>query len=73
MNILVLVLLIMLLGLGVIVYFLHLKLENLILRISNILRNIDALYVNQQTFDADMKKLFNELQNVKKEINRGGK
>jgi hypothetical protein len=45
-------------------------LEVLALRVSRILKDMDTLYVNQQTLESDIKKIFTELQNVQKEIHR---
>lgn len=63
-------LLLLIIGLGTCFYFLHLRVENLGLRLNSLSKNIDALYANQKVFDTDLKKIFNEFQNVKKEINR---
>lgn len=60
----------LIIGLGVFFYFLHQRVENLALRLGNIMKDMDVLYANQQTLVTDLKKIFNELQNAQKEINR---
>jgi hypothetical protein len=62
-------LLLLIIGLGIFFYFLHRRVENLALRLSRIIKDMDVLYANQQTLNTDLKKIFTELQNVKKEIN----
>lgn len=70
MTLLIICLLILIIGLSIFFYFLHLRLEVLALRVSRILKDMDTLYVNQQTLESDIKKIFTELQNVQKEIHR---
>ena len=60
----------LIIGLGVIFYFLHRRVESLAIRFGRIIKDMDVLYANQQTLDTDLKKIFTELQNVQKEINR---
>jgi hypothetical protein len=62
-------LLLLIIGLGIFFYFLHRRVETLALRLSRIIKDMDVLYANQQTLNTDLKKIFTELQNVKKEIN----
>jgi uncharacterized protein YoxC len=59
-----------LISLSVLFYYLHRRVENLTTIVSSIRRESEVLYSNQQTLDGDVKKLFNELQNVNKEITR---
>lgn len=44
------------------------KINSLSSIINDIQTNTDTLYVNQQGLSSDIKKIFNELQNVKKTI-----
>lgn len=57
-------------ALGVLFYFLHRRVEALSHSMNRINRDMDTLYVNQQTLDTDCKKIFMELQNAQKEISR---
>lgn len=70
MIILICILFLLVIGLGVFFYFLNLRVEAMVLRLSRIMKDMDVLYANQQTLDTDLKKTFTELQNVQKEINR---
>lgn len=70
MILLICLLILLIVGLGVLFYFLHRRVENFALRLSRIIKDMEVLYANQQTLDTDLKKIFTELQNVQKEINR---
>jgi hypothetical protein len=59
-----------LISLGVVFYYLHSRVESLTKLVSTTRREADILYSNQQALEGDIKKLFNELQNVNKEASR---
>lgn len=70
MNVIIILLFLFIVGLSVCFYFLHKRLENLALLSGKMMKDMDILYANQQTLESDIKKVFNELQNAEKEINR---
>lgn len=57
-------------GLYILFFFLHKRVENLSLIISSMKENMTTLYVNQETLSNDIKKIFNELQSFQKEITK---
>lgn len=69
-SLLIFLLFVGLVSLSVLFYYLHRRVESLATIFSSIRRESEILYANQQTLDGDVKKLFNELQNVNKEITR---
>lgn len=66
----IVILLILIIGLGVLFYFLHERVESLALNLSQILQNQETLRENQETLNGDFKKLFYDHQNLKKEIGK---
>jgi hypothetical protein len=70
MILLICLVFLLILGLVIFFYFLHLRVEAMVLRLGKILKDMDVLYSNQKTLETDLKKIFIELQNVQKEIHR---
>jgi cell division protein FtsB len=70
MNILITIILLLLVGLAVLFYFLNKRVDKLILKVVQLDRAIDSLGGNDKVLEKDIKNLFHESKNAKKENNR---
>lgn len=61
---------ILLIGLGMLFYLLHNRVENLATKLNQSVQWQIILRDNQDVLQNDFKRLFNEFQNIKKEVNQ---